>query len=47
MQSGVRGYVWKDKFYGTVVTRQDTLYIEPLSTTGPINSRLLFHSHYL
>merc|ERR1719273_2625321 len=35
-QSSVRGYVWRDKFYGTVVTPWDTLHIEPIVHLGPV-----------
>merc|ERR1719312_220886 len=36
--SSVRGYVWRDKFYGTVITETDTLHIEPLLQLGPVAS---------
>ena len=39
MHSSVRGYVWRDKFYGTVITPGDTLHVEPLAHTGPVNTR--------
>ena len=39
VHSGVRGYVWRDKFYGTVMTPDDTLHIEPLAHVRPVNSR--------
>ena len=38
MQSAVRGYVWREKFYGTVVTGADRLHIEPLLAAGPVRS---------
>ena len=37
--SSVRGYVWRDKFYGTVYTERDTLHIEPLLNVGPVNTK--------
>jgi len=37
--SSVRGYVWRDKFYGTVITLIDTLHIEPLLNIGPVYSK--------
>ena len=39
--SSVRGYVWRDKFYGTVYTERDTLHIEPLLNVGPVNTKHL------
>ena len=38
----MRGYVWRGKFYGTVITPEDTLHVEPLAHTGPINTRFHF-----
>ena len=35
----MRGYVWRDKFYGTVITETDTLHIEPLLQLGPVASK--------
>merc|ERR1712197_249300 len=40
VHSSVRGYVWRGKFYGTVITRFDTLHVEPLAHVGPISTRL-------
>ena len=37
----MRGYVWRGKFYGTVITPEDTLHVEPLAHTGPVNTRFL------
>ena len=37
--SSVRGYVWRDKFYGSVYTERDTLHIEPLLNVGPVNTK--------
>ena len=34
----MRGYVWREKFYGAVLTAGDTLYIEPLEGGGPVGS---------
>ena len=39
--SAVRGYVWRDKFYGTVTTLTDTLYIEPLMNKKPVNTKFV------
>ena len=39
VHSSVRGYVWRGKFYGTVITPEDTLHVEPLAHTGPVNTR--------
>ena len=38
----MRGYVWRGKFYGTVITPEDTLHVEPLAHTGPVNTRFVF-----
>lgn len=35
-QSSVRGYVWRDKFYGTVHTDAGILHIEPLHQIGTL-----------
>ena len=35
----MRGYVWRGKFYGTVITPEDTLHVEPLAHTSPVNTR--------
>ena len=31
--------MWKDKFYGTVITETDTLHIEPLLQLGPVKTK--------
>ena len=45
--SSVRGYVWRDKFYGTVITETDTLHIEPLLQLGPVKSKFVKKSDKL
>jgi len=37
--SSVRGYVWRDKFYGSVWTDKFVLQIEPLPRSGPVITR--------
>ena len=39
VHSSVRGYVWRDKFYGTVATSTVTLHIEPIVNTRPVSSK--------
>ena len=37
--SSVRGYVWREKFYGTVTTLTEILHIEPLHQLGTLTAR--------
>ena len=34
--SGVHGYVWKHRFYGTIVVRNNVLFVEPIVSGNQI-----------